>query len=284
LQNRTLSFIFAALSICCSLGASTTSFVTGSGAAIGSERCLSGASQNGGTCDTTGSYSGLTSMVQLFADSQGATLTRVDDATDIMWRVDAANAGVFAIGRSAGRAFSLDIIPDSSPGSLISVLPAFASNAFYLPSIPAGQNANGDLSVLAGKYNSSNRPASFTSVTQTGAFQFILQEESGTDRWSSSTAKNSDHLDHMVTWRLSNSYLTSHGLVWYIAGFENAVSPGSDRDFNDYVFLFQNVSPEAPEPAPFTLIACGLIALGVARRRHAYSGHVSRSSLTLSAR
>ena len=80
MNDRTLSLIFAAMLIPGSLGASIITSVTGSGAANGSERCLTGASQDGGTCDPTGSYSGLTSMVQLFADSQGATLTRVDDA------------------------------------------------------------------------------------------------------------------------------------------------------------------------------------------------------------
>jgi hypothetical protein len=260
--------IFAVLLMPGSLGALNITFVTGSGAGNGSERCLTGAAQDGGTCDTAGNYGGLTSMVQLFADSQGATLTRVDDTTDQLWTIDGPNAGVFAIGRSAGRAFALGTIPGSSPGAFTSVLPAFASNAFYLPSIPAGQNANGDLSVLAGKYDVNNRPASFTPVTQAGNFQFAIQQQGGTDLWSSNTANNSDGLDHMVTWQLTDPYLTANNLVWYIAGFENAVSPGSDRDFNDYVFLYQDVAPDgsAPEPATFVFIGSALIGLGVIRR------------------
>ena len=75
MTHKTLSFILAALSIPGSLDASTITFVTGSGAASGAERCTSGASQNSGACDATGNYNGLKSMVQLFADSQGATLT-----------------------------------------------------------------------------------------------------------------------------------------------------------------------------------------------------------------
>jgi hypothetical protein len=268
---KTLSFMITALLIPGSLGASTITFVTGSGAASGSERCTSGASQGGGTCDATGSYSGLKSMVQLFADSQGATLTRVDDSSDTTWSVAGPNAGAFAIGRSAGRAFTLGTIPGTSPGAFSALLPAFASNAFYLPSIPAGQNGNGDLSVLAGKYDINNRPASFIAVSQAGQFQFAIQQQGGPDLWSSNGANNSDgQLDHMVTWQLSDTYLTNNNLVWYIAGFENAAAPGSDRDFNDYVFLFQNVAPDtssAPEPATAVLIGSALIGMGVIRRR-----------------
>ena len=64
------------------LSAASFTFVTGSGAASGAERCLSGASQDGGACNAAGAYSGLASMIQLFADSQGATLTRVDDTSE----------------------------------------------------------------------------------------------------------------------------------------------------------------------------------------------------------
>ena len=271
MSKATVSFILAAMLIPGSLSAAIITSVTGSGAANGSERCLTGASQDGGACDGTGSYSGLSSMVQLFADSQGATLTRVDDTSDGIWSIAGPDAGVFAIGRSAGRAFTLGTIPGSAAGTFTPLLAAIGSNAFYLPSIPGGQNANSDLSVLAGKYDVNNRPASLTPVTQTGDFQFAIQQEGGPDLWSSNSANNPDgQLDHMVTWQLSSSYLTANNLVWYIAGFENAASPGSDRDFNDYVFLLQDVAPDtsAPEPVTAVLIGSALIFLGVVRRNH----------------
>ena len=207
-------------------------------------------------------------MVQLFADSQGATLTRVDDSSDGLEH-SRASRGAFAIGRSAGRAFTLGTIPGSSPGTFTALLAAIASNAFYLPSVPAGENTNDDLSVLAGKYDVNNRPASFTPVSQAGHFQFAIQQQGGPDLWSSNSANNSDgQLDHMVTWQLSSSYLTANNLVWYIAGFENAAAPGSDRDFNDYVFVFQDVAPDssAPEPVTVVLIGSALIFLGIAAR------------------
>jgi len=246
-----------------------TTFVTGLGAGNGSERCLTGASQNGGTCGPQGAYNGLESMVQLFADSQGATLTRIDDTDDELWQVVAPSAGVFAIGRSASRDFSLVTIPGSAPGASTQVLAPFVSNAFHLPSIPTEQNGNGDLSILSGYYDASGRPASFAPVSQSGDFQFAIQQVGGTDLWSSEMANNPDgQADHMVTWQLSNSYLTANNLVWYIAAFENAASPGSDRDFNDYVFLLQNVDPVsgAPEPATIVLIGFALIGLTAVRR------------------
>ena len=247
----------------------TTTFVTGLGAANGSERCVTGASQNGGTCGAQGAYNGLESMVQLFADAQGATLTRIDDTDDELWQVVAPGAGVFAIGRSASRNFALVTIPGSGPGASTQVLAPFPSNAFRLPSIPTGQNGNGDLSVVSGYYDASGRPASFAPVSQSGDFQFAIQQLGGTDLWSSEIADNPDgQVDHMVTWQLSNSYLTANHLFWYIAAFENAASPGSDRDFNDYVFLLQNVDPVSgvPEPATIVLIGFALIGLAAVRR------------------
>ena len=198
MSKATVSFILAAMSITGSLRAAIITSVTGSGAANGSERCLTGASQNGGACDATGSYSGLSSMIQLFADSQGATLTRVDDASDGTWSIAGPDPGVFAIGRSAGRTFTLGTIPGSAPGTFTPLLSAIGANAFYLPSIPAGQNANGDLSVLAGKYDINNRPASLTPVTQTGDFQFAIQEVAGPDLWSSNSANNP--MASWITW------------------------------------------------------------------------------------
>jgi hypothetical protein len=252
-----------------------TTFVTGSGTGTGNERCVTGAAQNGGICNAVGSYSALTSIAQLFADSQGLTLTRVDDSLDQHWITTSGNAGVFAVGRSAARDFSLGVIPIS--GSYADVRPAIVGNQVDLPAIPPGQNGNGDI-VVAGY--SAGIPI-FTSFAQAGVFAFALKQTSGAgcvagvcpDLWSSIEANNSEaggagtvHLDHMVTWQLSGSYLTTNGLAWYVAGFENAGGTGSDRDFNDYVFVFQDVAPAVPEPGTW-IVGLGLVALGLMRKR-----------------
>jgi hypothetical protein len=62
----------------------------------------------------------------------------------------------------------------------------------------------------------------------------------------------------MVTWLLSGPSIPA-GDVWYIAGFEN----GTDFDFNDYAFVFQNIVP-TPEPGSILLVAVGLMIAGLA--------------------
>ena len=67
----------------------------------GSERCATAT-----TCVNAGRYGGLSSVVQLFARSQGATLLRVDDITDQLWTA-LPGAAVFGLGRAAQNDFSL---------------------------------------------------------------------------------------------------------------------------------------------------------------------------------
>jgi hypothetical protein len=239
----------------------SVTFVTDPGAGNGSERCLTSGAGNGGNCAAEGAYSGLESMIQLFADSEGLTLSRVDDSSDQTWTAS-ANSGVFGIARSAGRDFTLGVIPGDSGDTedyeqVLGVIGSAAAPTEYLPTIPAGQNANGDLQTSA--TYSSGLPV-FTGLPtqiQNGSdFRFAIQQSTATnpDLWSSNPADNRDAHDHMVTWQLTGGNVPA-GDVWYIVGFENAVFPGSDGDFNDYVFLFQNVSPNAAVPEPNSAIS-----------------------------
>src|ERR1700693_1842174 len=90
--------------------------ITDPGAGTGAERCLSSGVSAGGNCAAGGVYSGLESMIQLFANAESLTLTRIDDSSDLIWTAG-AGAGVFGIARSASRNFSLGILPGQSGGT-----------------------------------------------------------------------------------------------------------------------------------------------------------------------
>ncbi len=255
------------LAVACVLPAhASLTFITDPGAGDGSERCVSSGAGNGGNCAAGGIYSGLESMIQVFADAEDLVLTRVDDSSDEIWTAG-TGAGIFGLARSASRDFTLGILPGESGGTYTSELPVIGSagSVEYLPAadVPAsgtGQNLNGDLQASA-NYGPTGSPA-FTSISP-GSFRFAIQCAPSScaapfQTWSSLPTDNSDGKDHMVTWELSGPSIPS-GDVWYIAGFEN----GTDFDFNDYVFLFQNVTPSGvvPEPGSAILLAAGLLAL-----------------------
>lgn len=249
----------------------------------GAERCLSSGAGAGGNCASQGAYSGFQSMVQLFANAMGATLTRISDDQDSVWTAG-AGAGIVGIGRSAGRDFSLGVLPGVSGGAFDERLSAIGSTSltqvFYLPQIPAGQNTNNDLLVSNTLYQAnlpvfSNLPSTYTNGTP---FRFAILQRSGAivnntpDLWSSLPTNNTsdNFFDHMVTFQLNNAYLSNNNLTWYIAGFENArFAGGGDGDFNDYVFVFQNVVPvgaSIPEPISTSLAGLGLVSILWLRR------------------
>ena len=254
------------LAAACVPARASLTFITDPGAGTGAERCVSSGTSAGGNCAAGGVYSGLESMIQLFANAEGLTLTRVDDSSDLIWTAG-SGAGVFGIARSASRDFSLGILPGQTGGVYSAELGVIGSSGSveYLPSadVPAsgtGQNANGDLQA-SGTYSLSGAPT-FTSIGP-GSFRFAIQCAPSScaapfQTWSSLPSDNSDGKDHMVTWELTGAAVPA-GDVWYIAGFEN----GTDFDFNDYVFLFQNVTPSGitPEPGTALFLAAGLLAL-----------------------
>jgi hypothetical protein len=259
-------------------------FIQDPGAITGSERCLSsGASGNGGNCATGGVYGGLESMIQLFANAEGLTLTRIDDSSDIIWTAG-ADAGIFGVARSASRNFTLGILPGESGGTYTSEFGVIgaAGSVEYLPSadVPAsgtGQNINGDLQASA-TYDSNGLPT-FTSLAP-GNFRFAIQCAPSScsapyQTWSSLPTDNADGKDHMVTWQLTGASVPN-GDVWYIAGFEN----GTDFDFNDYVFLFQNVTPSGvvPESGSFLFVGLSVLLLGSLVRTNRGLSPKSRNS------
>ena len=103
--------------------------------------------------------------------------------------------------------------------------------------------------------------------------------------WDSDPTKNSDGLDHMITYRLTDligksAYLDLGGEAPveytfqdpYLIGFEDlALKDGKlgDEDFNDLVYVVDRVAPVAPEPISTALFLTGgaTMAGALIRRR-----------------
>ena len=290
------------------------------GAGSGNERCVTGGAdgggkstsgpgttsvpQMGGNCASGGTYSGKQSVVQLFANSQGATLTRVPDAGDQTWTAN-PGAGVFGIGRSASNSFTLGYLPGASGGDAsdyTQLLPAIGSSGspiVYLPSayittLAGSQNpTSGTVDIQTGTvqgkglYNADGTP-DFLSMPSgvangTTTFRFSIYDAThsgGAELWSSLPADNASlegnhtNVDHMVTWQVNDAALTAAHETEYVASFENAsFFGGGDGDYNDYTFVFLNVIPEAgvlppaPEPSTWAMMLFGFAALGLAGSR-----------------
>ena len=246
----------------------------------GSERCATATA-----CADVGRYGGLSSVVQLFARSQGASLQRVADGTDQVWRA-LPNAGVFGIGRSTANDSSLGTIAGVTGGVFTKALDRIGnavSPAEYLPAsfiagLSAAERAPGDLKTSAatgaGLYNG-NAPE-FQLLGVTGLFRFSLHGLSAPVNWSTRDADNAAleggvARDHAVTWELRSAALTASGTREFIQTFEDAAfAGGGDGDFNDYTFAFRNVIPAGiavPEPATAAVVGFGLLVAGVWRRR-----------------
>jgi len=93
-------------------------------------------------------------------------------------------------------------------------------------------------------------------------WNWIRRDEGGADAYSSDVTKNSDGLDHMVTYRITG--LSTNETVWLLC-FEDLPGPvggGSDRDFNDLVVEVRAI----PEPATIGFLLLAGAQLLVRRR------------------
>lgn len=144
----------------------------------GSERCVTATA-----CASGGPYGGLSSVVQLFTRSQGASLERVSDGSDQVWTA-LPGAGVFGIGRASARDPSLGTIAGTSGGVFTKVLDPIgsaASPAVFLPApfiagLSAAERVPGDVKTAtaagAGRYHG-NDPV-FQSLSVVGPFRFTI--------------------------------------------------------------------------------------------------------------
>ena len=126
--------------------------------------------------------------------------------------------------------------------------------------------AGGFTSLLQVNNRWSRPAASFHSEDSGELFRFGL-DPSGAPLWSSSPSDNSDALDHMVTWQITDNR-NKHLVGAYVIAWEDLIG-GGDRDYNDLVLLVKgDASLQAvPIPAALWLFASGLFGLSTFARR-----------------
>jgi hypothetical protein len=79
--------------------------------------------------------------------------------------------------------------------------------------------------------------------------------------WSSDPSKNYDKFDHM----LAVPFTFQNGVTGLFVGFED-MAFGGDKDFDDILVLFMNISA-VPEPETYAMLLLGLGLIGVFSRR-----------------
>jgi len=165
-------------------------------------------------------------------------LVRIDDTLDQFW-VNGGHVEVKALAKWAG----------------------FSQSFGYI-------DTDGDFTSLFNVSNKRSRPKARFKVEDSGElFRFGL-DPSGAPLWSSAASDNSDGLDHMTTWQITDNR-NKRLIGAYVIAWEDLIG-GGDRDYNDLVVLVKggevSLQP-VPVPAALWLFASGLFGLAAVSRR-----------------
>jgi hypothetical protein len=166
-------------------------------------------------------------------------LQRVDDAVDTVW------------------------VPANGNASAKAKFATFTQNFGYIPDLNGDFNFDESfvsLFSVAGIGINSGPTVSVPLSSGNVGFLWAL-DPSGAPLWTSLPSKNSDGLDHMVTWSIVDTPST-----WVIAWED--LPGGGDRDFNDLV-VEVHLAP-VPIPSAILLLGSGLVAMIGIRRRVKY--------------